>query len=46
MKETMKEFTIIDTENRLHTLDAINEETMIKILKIDGINIKRILEVK
>lgn len=42
----MKEFTVIDTTNRLHTLDAINEETMVKILKMDGIKVKRILEVK
>lgn len=42
----MKEYTIIDTKNRLYTLDAINEETMIKILKMDGIKVKRILEVK
>jgi hypothetical protein len=42
----MNEYTIIDTNNKLHTLDAINEEIMIKILKMDGISIKKILGVK
>lgn len=41
----MKEFTVIDTQNRLHTLDALSEEWMIKALKADGVTVKKILEV-
>lgn len=41
----MKEYTVIDTKGKLHTVDAINEEWLIKILKTDNITIKTILEV-
>lgn len=41
----MKEYTIIDTKGKLYTLDAINEEWLVKILKADNIVIKKILEV-
>jgi hypothetical protein len=39
----MIEYTVISTDNEVFTIDALNEEWLKKICKLDGIKIKKIV---